>query len=307
MGGMDRKLALLLVVLAFGTVTYAPHVAYGQVGQNPEDAVVLAYRFAPGDTVKYRISQHVTGSRTIPGAASPTPIDIELASVIRLRWVRALPEGAMEIAVETEAETLKLAGKEARHYERAKEPKVFRIAPSGKIVAPDHKENPGKRLPRSPLDFGSIESIVLMAILPETPVSLGDKWSAEMPLPVSPSAKLQMAFKLEDLRQTPGGRVATIKQVLNTPINSDVGDDSGQPHGSQEGQATLTFAVDQGRLTSAQGTIRSELRAKAAVPSVPGGEASASSQNTLITVLLNSKFSVELISPAAKSSSSPGK
>ncbi len=304
---MDRKLASFLVVLAFGTVVCGRHATCSDVEHGAVEGVILAYKFDPGDVVRYRIWQQVTGSRTLPGATSPTPIDIQLTSTIRMRCTKLLPERSMEMSVETESETLKLAGKEARHYDGRKQARVFRIAPSGRMIGPGHGKAGGKAPRRSPLDFGSTESIVLMTLFPERLVLPGGDWVAEIPLPISPSSRLRMSFRLDALRQTPDGLVATISQSLNTPTSAEAKDESDKAQGVQEGQATLTFDVDQGRLISAQGTVKSELRTRWAVPSVPGEETYSGSASAVMTVWLNSKFSVRLLSSADKSSDSSGK
>jgi len=288
MGSVKRK-ALLILMLFVGLVLVACLSLHAQ-NARPPGSIQLTYRFAPGTAVRYQISQRLTGTRKLPGASAPSPIDAELTSTIRVRCVRILADGSLDLEISTESASLKMAGRPAASYQPPKEIRKVRITPIGKVIGPaTPSQEPGRQ--RSPLDFGSIDSIVLMAILPDGPVDIGGAWTAELPLPIDSTSKLKLAFALEKVESTPDGQVARIKQTLSTPINPGASSDSA-PRGSQEGQAELLFSVDRGILLSAQGMIKSTVAVPVSVPMVPGGQ---QPQDNIATVVLDSKFGVQLL------------
>jgi len=300
MGDMRRK-TLPILALFTGLALIAHPLLWAQA---PE-AVQLTYKFAPGTAVKYRISQQLTGTRRLPGASMPSPIDAELVSIIRVRCVQAFADGSLNLEISTETANLKMGGKPVTGYQPPKEARKIWITPIGKVFGPAGQGSGGQQ--RSPLDFGSIESIVLTAILPDKPVSIGGTWAAELPLPFSAASKLKLGFSLEKLELTPSGRAARIKQVLSTPINPDASGGSNGARGSQEGQADLLFSIDRGILLSARGAIKSTVAVPMAAPMMPGESGNQQPQDNVATVVLDSKFTVELLPEGQGASGSAGK
>jgi len=264
---------------------------YSQNTQPPSSAVQLAYRFAPGTAARYQISQRLTGTRWLPGASVALPIDAELTSIIRVRCVQALADGCMDLEIATEAASLKMDGKPVPSYEAPKDIRKIRITPTGKVISTG-RQGEGSGQQRSPLDFGSIESIVLMAVLPDKPVDIGGTWAAELPLPFDSMSRLKLGFTLEKVESTTDGRVARIKQIMSTPINPGGSNGSATPRGSQEGRADLLFSVDRGILISAQGTTKSTVAVPVEMPESGSGE---QPQKSFTAVALDSKFSVALL------------
>ena len=252
--------------------------------------VELRYKFAPGETSRFRIYQHTTGSRTITGSSTPSRIDVALTSIIRVRCSRIMPTGDAEITIETESSTLRIAGHEASSPP-ASEPRTMLIASNGRVLPP--AEPTASAAPRSSkLDFGSVESIVLLAILPDKPVSAGESWPAEIPLPIAPGSMLALSFRLEEVKRAPNSRVAVIKLALNTPINTDASAAPPSPQGSQEGAATLNFDLERGSLQYAEGSVRSILTTYSRLPNMPGMGEQAGEQYAASTFNLESKFAV---------------
>ena len=293
-----KLLRTLAMLAALALALILPPFAEGQ--EASPGAVTLAYKFTPEDVTRYRITQKLTGTRTFTGATEAAPIDAELNSTMRVRCVRSVGDGSAEVAFGTESGDLRIGGRSVAGYSPPKEIRTLSISPVGRIVGPARSEPSGQVRRRPPMDFGSVESIVLMAILPDKPVAVGDSWSAEIPLPVESSSTLRLSFRLEAVRQTSGGRVAVIKQTISTPINRNASDDLAVPRGSQDGQAELLFSIDGGKLLSAQGTIRSMLTTPATIPAVPSGGAEPKPRETVSTLNLDSKFGVELIEQAPR-------
>jgi hypothetical protein len=286
---LRRLAAFLAITIGLGL---AGNPVSAENAQPATPALSLAYKFAPGETIRYRISQRLTGTRTLPGATTPTPIDADLSTVIRIRCVQILSTGAAELAIDTESGSLKLAGKPASSYQPPKEVRTVYVTSTGR-VAPrkEQSSQPGSRRPM--LDFGAIESVVLIAILPDQPVAVGGVWDAEIPLPVDVSTKLKLSFRLDNVKQTSSGLAAEIKQSLSTPISPDSPAGPAQLRGSQEGQADLLFSIDGGKLLSAQGSIRSTVVTPIQMPGIPGSNAGP--QDNLSRVALDCTFKAELL------------
>jgi len=263
----------------------------GSASGQSASPVELKYKFTPGETTRFRIYQHTTGNRSITGSSAPSSIDVELTSIIRVRCSRIMPSGEAEIAIETESSVLKIGGRTASNPP-ASEPRTMLIDSRGNVVQPEGAKASPQASRSSKLDFGSVESIALLAILPEKPVSTGDTWSAEIPLPISPGSKLTLSFRLEDVKRSSSGRVAVVKLALSTPINADVVAAPPSPQGSQEGTATLNFDLEKGSLQYAEGSVRSILTTYLRTPRTLGTADDAAEQYAVSKFNLESKFAV---------------
>jgi len=296
---MARQSLLILTLLGLA-VSVSPVFSDSPAVQGK--AYDLAYKFTPGETARIRIYQHTTGTRTLTGSSAPTSIDVELTTVIRLRCVQIQPDGTAEISIETESSVLSIGGKRADAPQDS-EPRTLRVARSGKVVEPGELKTaqPGPR--RSMLDFSSVESIVLLALLPDGPVKIGDSWSAEIPLSSAPNSKLRLSFRLEDVRVITGVQTAVIKLGLSTPINPDAPADSTTTHGTQEGSAELFFAVDKGALLTASGSVRSVLTTRLPSPRMPGADPNSQPQQNVSVFNLESKFAARRLGDAPKDAS----
>ncbi len=207
----------------------------------------LAYKFTPGDVDHYRVIVRVSGTQTGTGASGPTPINAELTSSVKIKCDTILPDGSAQIEVGTESASLKMDGK-LMPDAQLPPARTVRIARNGKIYNMD-----GRRLS---LDFASVESIVFMSILPSQPVKIGALWRDNIPFPKGPKTVIRMGFMLQNISQNAKGRLASIKQLMSTPIAPDVsGRSSAAQQMKQYGQAQVLFDVDSGKLVSMQGSI----------------------------------------------------
>ena len=271
----------LLPLLAWDAIP-----AGAQASPAPLASVQLSYKFTPGQTLKYRIVQHVVGSRTMSGAKGSPSIDVELTSMIRMKCVQVLAGGIFEVSVDTESQSLKIAGKTVYGYAPSSESRSFQMTPSGKVT----RTSPTSQS-RTGFDFSSVESIIQMAIMPESPIVPGVTWSAELPMPTDPTASLKLAFTLQQLRQTGGFAAAVIQEVLSTNPGTTGPASSERPTASQNGQMDLVFDATRGQLASAKGTIRSHFATPVDVPAVPGASPGG---KQLLTMDLNSSVTVEI-------------
>lgn len=255
----------------------------------PQQGIKLAYSFSPGKINRYKIVQKITGTRTITDSAT-TDLDMQLTSIIRMRCTKTLENGKVEIAIDTEDEYMKISGKAIYGYKPSKDVRTIQLNPNGRISS-SSTSNQKEPKRRHALDFGAVESILLLAILPDKPVAPGDVWSAEMPLPIDTKSKLKLDFQLEEIKTSPGGQVAIIKQKLTTPINEANESQEEGTRGSQAGESTLTFDISNGTLISANGSIHTKIETPISVPPVPGSTPSRSVQIVDVT----SNYTIELL------------
>jgi hypothetical protein len=288
---MNRGFAFISILITICAVT-----AYAQQG----DGLILSHVMKQGETVTYKITQQLTGTRMLPGAAQATQIDCVLTSTVRMRLVKALDKGNMELAAETESVTVKLAGKEPRNMPGSKDPRIYRISPSGRpveVVKGGKME--ASPVTRSLLDAAWLESLVILAVFPETAVKTGSDWTHEIANPLQTDAKTKISAKLEDLKQAKEGRVATIKETIAMPEGQVRDEDPNASSSLMEGPITLKYLTDKGRLLAAEGNIKADVRTLVGVPGLPKGDVPMGAAVAMRVEQLNSKFTVETI-PSAR-------
>lgn len=284
-----KRLVLVAVLLA--AVVLAKSCALAEGTNIDSSGVQLVYKFAPGSLTRYQITQEFTGTRTFPGATQESRIAAKLTTVIRIRCMKALPDGSMELAIDTESGSLEMAGKPSNY----KPPQTIRkltISPTGRVITPaggDVRHEDGQR--RSPLDFASPDSVVVLAPMPQQPMQVAGNWEAELPLPMEPTATLRLGFALNKVTAQSDGRVASIKQTLNTTKGASPEDEVRTVQGAQHGEAELLFSVDRGMLISASGTISSIMVTGMDAPSVPATETT----DGLYKMEVQSKFTVSVM------------
>lgn len=257
----------------------------------------LTHAMGPRDTVTYKITQQLTGSRTLPGAAQAVPIDCVLTSTVRLRLVNALGNGNIEVACETQSATLKLAGKEPRNLPASKAPRTYRITPSGKPVETTKADKVETKpvLTRTLLDSGWMEPLLILAVFPDTSVEAGSDWTLEIANPLKTEDKSKITGKLVDVKQAKEGMVATIKETLALP-EGQTADDNPAVVGSRiTGELTLKYLTNAGRLFAAEGAVTSYSRTQMGVPGLPKSDLPMGTATGMKIEELSSKFTIETV------------
>jgi hypothetical protein len=251
---MKRALPLVLALLLLGT---------GSLFAQGEQLVLLAHKFPPNQTVRYKIVQRITGTRTFPGSEKPVPIEAQVTSTVRMRCDQVSEDGTATISTEIESAAIKMGKHETSAFSAGNTPRTLQVTPSGKVIFPPQEEqvqDAGTR--RTLMDVGSITPLIILASLPEQPIAVGGLWSADVLLPSATAIKVASTF--QEAKDISGERRATIKQTQTTA--------DGSPN-KQEAQSTLVFGINAGRLLSAEGTLHSVVN----------------------TWTLDSKFSVEML------------
>lgn len=252
---MKRALPLVLALLLLGP---------GSLFAQGEQLVSLAHKFPPNQTVRYKIVQHITGTRTFPGSEKPVPIEAQVTSMVRMRCDHVSEDGTATISTEIESAAIKMGKHETSAFSAGNTPRTLQVTPSGKVIFPPQEEQVQDGSPdRSGLmDSGAITPLIILASLPEQPIAVGGSWSADVLLPSATAIKVASTF--QEVKDTSGERRVTIKQTQTTANDSP---------NKQEAQSTLVFGIDAGRLLSAKGTVHSVVN----------------------TWTLDSKFSVEML------------
>lgn len=211
------------------------------------ETVILTHKFSVNQTVRYKIVQHIAGSRTFPGSSRSVPVEADVSSIIRVRCDQVSSDGTATIAIQIESGSLKIGKRDAGAFSSGSKPRTLQVTPGGKVIFPQQEEQVGDSITRRVLmDFGAVEPLIILASLPEQAVAVGGSWSADVNLPSATAVKVTST--LQEVKDVPGGRRAVIKQIQTSPENSQ---------DKQEAQSTLVFGIDDGRLFAAEGTIHS--------------------------------------------------
>ena len=251
---MKRALPLVLALLLLGP---------GSLFAQGEQLVSLAHKLPPNQTVRYKIIQHITGTRTFPGSEKPVPIEAQGTSTVRMRCDQVSEDGTATISTEIESAAIKMGKHETSALSAGNTPRTLQATPSGKVIFPPQEEQVQDGSTRRALmDVGSITPLIILASLPEQPIAVGGSWSADVLLPSATAIKVASTF--QEVKDISGERRATIKQTQTTANDSP---------NKQEAQSTLVFGINAGRLLSAEGTVHSVVN----------------------TWTLDSKFSVEML------------
>lgn len=292
---MDRKLAFIVAILSI-IMLFSAAAALAQGGQGKD--VVLGHSWQQGDTVRYKITQDLSGSRTLPGAQQSTAIACQMVSTIRIRFVKALPNNAMEIAAETESATLKLPNRDPRPFAASKEPRIYRIDFSGKAVqAKDAKDQP-KASSRSVLDNAWLEPMVILSVFPETGLKTDAGTPCDVPNPLLAGGEaVRVSMKLGEVKQSRDGWIANVAETVGLPDDQSA-DNPDSPGTRIEGQVSIRFLADKGRLFSAEGNLKTSVRSETSVPGLPGGDQPMGAATSVKVEQLATKFTIETLPPA---------
>lgn len=296
---MNKKCTMLIIsVLAIFVAVIVPSFAQ----QSDSNTWSLAYGFDAGEVIRYRIIQRITGTRTLPGATNPTPVDSELTAVIAIRLVKSLADGVMEIAADTESASLKLSGREPRSLPPSKLSRLYRIDRSGRPVPQTQEaDKPKPTVSRSVLDPAWIEPIAILAALPQKPIALQDEWCELVANPLDADSKIEVMSKLTETKQTNNGWIAIIEQTHGFPKTD--AEDSPESEGSRvEGRIVVKFLPDRKRVLSTTGELTTILRTPMALPGLPAGDLPMGSATALRVEQYQNQFTVETLPPAAKTS-----
>ncbi|HET6453374.1 MAG TPA: hypothetical protein VFI02_03120 [Armatimonadota bacterium] len=235
---MKRALPLVLALLLLGS---------GSLFAQGERLVSLAHKFPPNQTVRYKIVQHITGTRTFPGSEKPVPIEAQVTSKVRMRCDQVSEDGTATISTEIESATIKTGKHETNAFSAGNNPRTLQVTPSGKVIFPPQEEQVQDNSTRRALmDSGAITPLIILASLPEQPIAVGGSWSADVLLPSATAIKVASTF--QEVKDISGERRATIKQTQTTADDSP---------NKQEAQSALVFGINAGRLLSAEGTVHS--------------------------------------------------
>ena len=225
-------------------------------GAAEPERVSLAYRFMPGQVLRYRIYERTTGTRVSGDTELTSPVDLEATTVVQMRCDKVRGDRIAEIVLRTESAMLSLAGKRVASPPQVPEVSLA-VGPNGKrtgasSVVPSSNLTPGTT---------SIESILLPMILPDESVAAGGFWGAIIPMPVHPESKLALSFRLREVKQTSQGKVSVIALEINPVV--EAGAEAAPAQASQQGTGTVNFEPSRGSLQYAEGSFKSAFTTRA--------------------------------------------
>ncbi len=241
---------LLAIVLALPTLALA------------QESVTLRYRFAPGDSYRYRIEHELKVDQTAGGkqqqytseSRSTWQLHVEQATgtaatlVLRVQDIRIhakLPSGN-EIMIDSSKDTqhplAKLVGKPLAR---------FTIAPTGEIVD-------WQRL-QPDVQGAAINVQLFFVRLPDRSVTVGDSWIHEfsMPLPLSAGSGNTVKFRQQCTLKAVTGNLAQI--AVRTELADAVDARTRSLVAQFRLSGTVSFDLSAGRIIGTDYAIRDEV------------------------------------------------
>lgn len=241
------------IVLIVSAIILLNAIAFASTETPPASAESyrLAFRFMPGESVRYNISIHMTGVSKGPGGEE-TKVDSKIDAVVKIVCMNILQGNVFELGIATESKNVSENGMQPELVP-SPSPRIVCINPNGIVV--------GSVLGSSsnPLDFSSPESVLLMVVLPDKPVKCGDSWPFDIPIVKDSKDSVKMSYSLAKVEDVGRGRIALLKQEITTPLKGDVTAGSEQALGRQLGKCGIVFSVDQGKIVAIAGNVKSSV------------------------------------------------
>jgi hypothetical protein len=252
-----------LIAILFSAVA-SPLLAESPETQSPKasgdgEKYTLRYKFALGDTVRYRVDHRASVRSTIEGTTQSAVTKSD--SVKAWKIIDVMPDGEMEFIHEVEnvRMTNKLPDRAEMIYDSTKDEiplpgfedaakaigvplSVIRMTPRGEVVEREIKHHQPAADAEAPVTL----------LLPEEPVAVGDTWNEPRTVPVTTQdgatrdIQCRRHYKLAKV----AGGVASIEvsyQVLS-PIDPSI--ESQIVQSLMKG--TAEFNIDQGRIVRQQ-------------------------------------------------------
>ena len=267
--------------------------------------VTLRYKFAVGQTRRYRLDTDMNMLMATGQTGAGVPIEMTMEMVMRqtVKSVRSA-DGAATLTTQIEAfhmlrngQSVPLPDAEAA---KMKQPFTQVMLPTGKILSMEMPALKGMSAPG--MDFG--KGMFTTALLPDGPVKIGDQWSGAVDAAM---AGVQTTFTatLASLDTKDGVTLATIQNKQSGTIAKTLS--QGMPvtmkmQGQLTGTATQVFDTTAGTIRSATGTSGTDMTmtfGKAADGTLPPGMPSA------MKMQMQMKFMMQRLSDTPPTATAP--
>ena len=253
-----------------------------------QDSVKLAYKFTPGELLRYKMVANLTAQMTDPQSGQTMNIPIQMVAVMRQRVKKVLPNGDAQVSAAIESIKMN-AGGNAMTVPGDKMPTMTMVlSPNGTVKGVQGLEKFGGMLPGMEFmggggfgDFG--------AVLPDAALNVGDTWAQQIPLPMG-MGNVQIQSKLVSANTKIGDyRVAALKQdfggdinlAMPLPVPSGETGASLDMKGTVLGNGTIYFSPDKGRMVRSEG--RADMQMAFGVPAGQGSPGGSMSINMAMT------------------------
>lgn len=238
---MKQRIHFIIALLCISDAVLASNDTLAPAPYKAIEPVALMYKFAPDESVRYVIAQKIIGTQTTPGQNTKN-IDAELSTVVKITYVRLYDDGTIDLSVKVESATMKLDGKSVDGYTPPKDVFLVPFAITGVINLAN-------------MNFGSIESMPFMLVLPGKKIGPGAAWMLEIPL----KNQLLTMVRLDYIFDSIKNKKVLIKQKITTSTKEKKVKDKSPSPNLQEGSADIVFDMDTGKLISSKGMIRSSI------------------------------------------------
>ncbi|MHB1456979.1 MAG: hypothetical protein ACYC0V_08705 [Armatimonadota bacterium] len=269
---MKAWICIIITLFCFTSAVMASDAATPPVTDKSKEPVALLYKFAPDESVRYTISQKITGTQTTPGQ-NVKNINAELSAVVKLTYVCLYNDGTIDLSVKVESAAMKSDGKPVEGYTPSKDVIMMPFAVTGAMNLVS-------------LSFGSIESMPFLLVFPNKDIALGAVWAQEIPVKNQWPSKVRLDYTFDNLTD----QKALIKQKITTTTGKSNQKTASPATNLQEGSADIIFDMNTGKMISTKGSIKSSV-------STLVGKVSSNKKDydRLATTKLDSSFSVDII------------
>lgn len=272
---MLKWISPLILGIIFASICLADEANQNGQTQSLPDTLDLQYKYSINESVRYAVNQHITGTQTYPGK-DPSNIDVELSAIIKLECIQTYNDGSWDLKVSMENATMKSNGKLVDDYSAAKD--VY--------IVPFNKHGSMNLVG---LDFGSLEFMPFILVLPDKPIASAESWSVDVPLGTL-IARAHMEYRAVSVND---GKY-TIKLIITTKTGLK---DGGNPESSkdnlEEGSAEIIFDQNAGKLISAKGILNSTV--STLVSDVPKNNKEKLSADNILTTKLSCRYTLDMI------------
>ncbi len=248
----------------------------------PSQAVVLRYRFQPGEVHRYVIQ--VSGSSQVTSSMMPSTSSKFTSRIQYLLQTLAVnPDGSYTLRLKPESATMTLEQGENKQSIALPIP-VLRIVltPRGEIksIQPEGQATiqvPG--MSGGGIDFRQLVGQVMGSLVfPVGDVSVGQTWKNAVkisgPLMTQP-VQLNVVSKLSGITNYKGRTCAVIDSTFEMPLNLQIPQMGFVQRGSVKGTTRTYFDIQAGKAVAGVGSFQSYSTAQASMPSQAQGTASS--------------------------------
>jgi len=249
----------------------------------PSHAVLLRYKFQPGETLKYVLKMSATGQLTTSMQPAPQPISVSGSAVLIMKVLGINPDGSYNLRITLQPKDLRINVVGAQQGQQpVMRPMTFRVVmtPLGEVRKIQLEGAQGKAPVAAPPGMGGgldpsqfVTEIAGSIVFPKGDVQVGQVWTGRVKLS-SPLLQqpLVLATKSKLVKMEPymGRPCAVIDTVAEIPMNFSLPAFGITSSGRHTSVTRSYFDYEAGRVLCSKGQFKVAISSQAQFQQ-PGG------------------------------------